>query len=346
MQTAVTVETESGSEEPKRKGRAARWSVAVACLLAAALLYFALRGIHWAKLWEILRHAKARYLAFMLATASASYFLRAVRWRVLLSAERSVSVLSVFWATVAGYLGNSFLPARAGELIRSAMLGRSSGLGTSFVFATALSERLLDAATLVVVGVVTSSTLSVLSPEMRHALQVFGLVGVIGVVGLVIAPRLESWISRTLQRLPLPPRVIEKLSDALSRFLSGMRACQKRSQAIQFALLTVIAWLTDAFGASLVAQAIGLSLTIPQALFVLSALGLSSALPSTPGYLGVYQFVSVSVMPLFGYTQEQALAFILLAQVNGYVLLLLWALPMFLFGRGKNTGGRVEQTRI
>ena len=46
-------------------------------------------------------------------------FLRAMRWRILLRAEADVSVGAAFWATSAGYFGNSFLPARAGELVRT-----------------------------------------------------------------------------------------------------------------------------------------------------------------------------------------------------------------------------------
>ncbi len=66
--------------------------------------------------------------------------------------EARVPVLSVFWANMVGYLGNAYLPARAGELMRSALLGQKMGLGTSFVLATALSERILDAVTLVLIG--------------------------------------------------------------------------------------------------------------------------------------------------------------------------------------------------
>ena len=42
----------------------------------------------------------------------------------------------------------------------------------------------------------------------------------------------------------------------------------------------------------------------------LAALGLASAAPSTPGYVGIYQFVAVSVLAPFGFVREQALVFV------------------------------------
>jgi hypothetical protein len=69
-----------------------------------------------------------------------------------------------------------------------------------------------------------------------------------------------------------------------------------------------------------------MDLTLAQSLLLLIALGLSSAVPSAPGYVGVYQFVAVTVLALFGYSQSQALAYNIVTQVSGMFLILLWGL--------------------
>jgi len=78
-----------------------------------------------------------------------------------------------------GYLGNAFLPARAGELIRSAYLGQKTGAGTSFVFATALVERLLDVIALVLIGSVAVLLQSQTSLLLADAIKVMAAAGVI-----------------------------------------------------------------------------------------------------------------------------------------------------------------------
>jgi uncharacterized membrane protein YbhN (UPF0104 family) len=47
---------------------------------------------------------------------------------------------------------------------------------------------------------------------------------------------------------------------------------------------------------------------------------LGSALPSTPGSLGVYQFVTITVLAPFGFSRSDALAYALIGQGVNYVV--------------------------
>src|SRR5450755_924246 len=96
--------------------------LAVGAIFAGVLLYYSLRGIDWSQVWVTLSHAEMKYILAWLAIVTLSLFLRAIRWRVLLTAEGPVKVSTAFWATAAGYFGNNFLPARAGELVRTLMI--------------------------------------------------------------------------------------------------------------------------------------------------------------------------------------------------------------------------------
>jgi uncharacterized membrane protein YbhN (UPF0104 family) len=55
-------------------------------------------------------------------------------------------------------------------------------------------------------------------------------------------------------------------------------------------------------------------------------LGLGSALPSTPGYVGIYQFVAVEVLTPFGFSRASVIALMVLVQVLQYVSTGLWGL--------------------
>jgi hypothetical protein len=68
------------------------------------------------------------------------------------------------------------------------------------------------------------------------------------------------------------------------------------------------------------------TLSLGQSFILLAALGLSSAIPSTPGYIGVQQFVAVSVLVPFGFSRPAALAYILIAQVFNYLVISFWGL--------------------
>ena len=72
-----------------------------------------------------------------------------------------------------------------------------------------------------------------------------------------------------------------------------MRAFHDWKRLAGFVALTIVIWLSDAAGTMAGAHALGLEIRFPVALLLLTALGLGSALPSTPGYVGIYQFVAV-----------------------------------------------------
>jgi uncharacterized membrane protein YbhN (UPF0104 family) len=74
-----------------------------------------------------------------------------------------------------------------------------------------------------------------------------------------------------------------------------------------------------AAGAALAAQAVGLELTVVQALFVTAAVNLGVAIPSSPGFVGTYQWLGVSALALFGVGRDDALAFAIVLQAVWYV---------------------------
>ena len=62
------------------------------------------------------------------------------------------------------------------------------------------------------------------------------------------------------------------------------------------------------------------------ALLMIVALALSSVAPSTPGYVGIYQFVAVSVLTPIGFVKTEALALVLLFQATIYAAVTPWGL--------------------
>ena len=118
----------------------------------------------------------------------------------------------------------------------------------------------------------------------------------------------------------------------------GMRSLHNTRKLVSFILLTAVIWLLDGLGNMLGVHIISQSLSLGQALILLAALGLSSAISSTPGYIGVYQFVAVSVLVPFGFSRPAALAYILISQGIGYLVVSFWGLIGLWQGNRTNLG--------
>src|SRR5262245_59456896 len=145
----------------------------VAALIAAALLYLSVRGVAWSDVWRVIRGARLTVLVAVAALSSAALFIRSYRWRILLRAAGDVSVGDAFQATAAGYFANNLLPARAGEVVRSVMLGTRAGLDTAFVLATALADRIADAIALLAIAAIVLLTIPAPPGWMANASRRF-----------------------------------------------------------------------------------------------------------------------------------------------------------------------------
>jgi uncharacterized protein (TIRG00374 family) len=293
--------------------------------LAMVLLYFSLRGIEWRTVGSLLGRADLSWVALYCLGSSAALFLRAFRWRILLRAAGEVSVSSAFWATAAGYFGNNFLPARAGEVVRTMMISSRSTLSKTYVLTTALSERMADAIALVAISSLVLLTLPAQAGWLAHAAKPFALVGFGGVLAIAVLPWLEPVIHKLIGALPAPAKIREKVFHLIGHVVHGIRSFHEPKRIAGFLGLTCVIWCIDAAGAVFIAHALGLTLTIALAFLLIAGLGLGSALPSTPGYVGIYQFVAVKILTP-AVSKSDAIAYILLLQAASYAVITSWGL--------------------
>jgi uncharacterized protein (TIRG00374 family) len=316
----------------------------IALVLAAVLLYYSLRGIDWRQVWTTLASTQLGYIGLSVLISPASLTLRAVRWRVLLCAAGPVRVATAFWATCAGYFGNNFLPARAGELVRTMMIDSETGLGRTYVLTTALSERIVDAVALVLISSLVLLTLPERPGWYAAAARPFAIIGICGVACIAILPKLEHFWQRLLDRAPVPDRFRGRLKHVLEQVLYGLRAFHDTRRLLTFLGMTAVIWFLDAVTVIIGAHALDLHLNLAMAYLLLTGLGLGSALPSTPGYVGVYQFVAVTVLTPFGFSRAAVIAYTLILQAMQYVTTAIWG--MFALLRFRKLKGKVRISEV
>jgi uncharacterized protein (TIRG00374 family) len=136
----------------------------------------------------------------------------------------------------------------------------------------------------------------------------------------------ESLWFRLLARMPVPERLRAKVEHVLRQALQGVRSFHDVGRLCRFLALTAIIWLLDGMTTVLCAHSIGLSINLPLAFLLVAGLGLGSALPSTPGYVGIYQFVAISVLTPFGFSRTDSIAYILFYQAVSYLVVMMWGL--------------------
>jgi uncharacterized membrane protein YbhN (UPF0104 family) len=110
----------------------------------------------------------------------------------------------------------------------------------------------------------------------------------------------------------------------LRQVLHGVDSFHDAGRLFRFASLTLVIWFIDAVSTVIAAKAISLSISLPLAFLLIAGLGLGSALPSTPGYVGIFQFVAIGILTPAGFTRTEAIAYILFWQAINYVVVSFW----------------------
>src|SRR4051812_30840130 len=95
-------------------------------LVSIIALYFVLRGVEWDEVRSHLSGVDLPLLGLSMLAMLGAYFFMAWRWRFLLAPLTGgpLPVSDLFGATMSGYFFNSFLPARAGDVVRAHLVGR------------------------------------------------------------------------------------------------------------------------------------------------------------------------------------------------------------------------------
>lgn len=312
-------------------------------VLSAFFLWLALRNVDGAGLGEAFAAISYVPVALCAGALSLGIVLRGVRWRVIAGFPREQQ-RNFFRATNLGVLTNLLFPGRAGEFVRVITLAKLSHSSLPGPLASALIDRLVD--------------VSVLLASASMIYWLFPIGGLLGAwltvvlgIGCLITLLLvhysrssgfgEALISRLasrwLQRWPLRPEVfLAELRGEFRRLLGSWFSAKLVFLAalILCADYGVIAALIQAFDLSLPVEA-------PLVLWVFLAAG--SALPSAPGYVGVYQVAAVWALSLFSVSAPTAIAIATVLQITTLAVALVMAGPgatvvfkRFLLGRSRS----------
>ncbi len=92
------------------------------------LLWWVLRGEDFGEIWTTIRQGNFLLLTAAVAVATFGFFIRALRWKILLTPVRPDTKLrSRFAAVSIGFMANNLLPARVGEFARAYAFSRLDG---------------------------------------------------------------------------------------------------------------------------------------------------------------------------------------------------------------------------
>lgn len=284
--------------------------------IGLVFLWLAVRNADADAVWDTLRAADAGLVALAIGAFAVVYLLQAVRWRRI-AATPAVSVPRFYEMTVSGVAVNNVLPGRIGDFLRARWLGLEARVPYGTAFGTVILDRAFDV--VVLVGLLVVGIAAVASSAWLWQLAAAGAVLLLGIVGVLLFSRV--YIGKRERNRRERGLVRRLVRDTVERLAEPFG----RRHLVVWLGLSVLAWAMWAVAAYLVARSLGIELSLTEAIFVTAVLNLGSAVPSSPGYVGTYEWLGVASLGLLDVDHEPALAFTILVHAAWYV-------PTTLFG--------------
>ena len=280
--------------------------------MAVSLIFLALafRKVEWPEVLQAWSGARPVWMAAGLLLLVLAWWVAALRWKVILHPAPQVRVVDTFSFITIGYLANTILPLRLGDLARATLMGRRRGLGISRSLGSMALERLMDIITLLFFILLLSLLMEIPSLVKAGLATMAGgaLVMLAGLVMLSFHRERLSYVQKALAWV-LPGPMALRVVTLIDRFCGGLEVIRDPARLLVVFALSVAGWAVTGLATYVWLLAFNLPLPWFAGIFVLVVINLGSAIPSSPGYVGVYHYLAVLALSAWNVDRGSALAY-------------------------------------
>jgi len=318
---------ESGIVEPApQRSGTAKWRLWVSMALSLGFLVLALHDVRLSEVAIALRQVDV----LLLSTAVGSYVVtvvaKAARWRLLLAVRKAPSLGRTFSMLAIGQMVNAFVPARLGELIRAYLMGEAEADSKIYVLGTIAVEKVTDLAFLLLALAFLLSQIAL--PEwLAGPARATALVTAVLLPFLALLVWQNEFVLRGIERTRrfISAERGEWLVRQVRLGLASLDVVKRPRLLSGFLAWSLLIWILGASTNYLVFLAMRLSLPVWAALLLLAVLQAGVAVPSSPGRIGIFHYLTIITLSLFAVEKEVALGYAVVLHLVVYV-------PMVLLG--------------
>lgn len=315
----------------------------VGIAISIGLLYWTLRGTNLAELWATIRAARPGPVLLGVLLSTLPFLLRVPRWQLLLRAEDGTAIppLPLWHAIAIGFMANNTLPLRMGEVVRAVAGSRMGKVRFTAALASLAVERLMDVLAVVLllgIGLFSAG----LPPDTRVAgvrlaplVLTFAAVALGGLLAGALVVAFPTAAETVVRRTVPWPRLAERIVALIEGVAQGMSALSSPRRLAGVILWTLVIWLCNAASFYVMFGAFGIDVDFASALVLQGSIMFLIAVPSSPGYFGVFEAPVKAILGLYGVSAGVAVSYAFTYHFTTFVpitLLGLWSVARTGFG--------------
>jgi uncharacterized protein (TIRG00374 family) len=284
--------------------------LAVGLVVSGVFLWLAVRNADLDVVLDELGDARLAPVLAAVVALFAGYALQAARWRRIADTP-SLGWRRFYGMVLGGLACNNVLPVRIGELLRARWLSTDAPMAGGRALGTIALDRACDVVTLALFLAVGLNVVA--SPGWLVRMAVGAAILLVLIAAALVFARQYA------RRRPRDRRARGRVRRIVRDTIETLAEPIGRRHAATWMALSIGTWSLGTVAVVLVARSVGIDLTLFEAVFVSASLALGVAIPSSPGYVGTYQWIGVASLGLLDVPVNQALAFTILMQASWYL---------------------------
>ena len=294
--------------------------IGASLFLMAVLIAYFLWNVDFKQVGDAMRSARPGLIVAAAAIALLNYYLRAIRWQLILRPVGRVRHSGVLVAVAVGYAAITLLPARIGDLIRPIVLAKREKLPISGTLASIFTERLFDLWTVIfyfLVFVLFPPTMGQLDAEATRNLRILSLSGYLFGAGLVVGTlvilglfrfqdQFVDVVTRPIGRLRASWRA--PLANFLNHFLDGLRILQRPRDLLITVAASLVIWYVIYWQVRVALLAFDIDLPLRAGYFLVTLSVIGLAIPTPGGIGGMHKAIQLGLTAFFAVELNTATA--------------------------------------
>ncbi len=297
---------------------------AIGISISILLIWLVFKGTNWNEFIKTIQSINYFILIAAMALLVFSVWVRAIRWRILISKVGNVSTKDLYKVTMVGYMGNNILPLRMGELLRAYVISRKQNIIFSGALTSLIVERILDLISFILI---ISAVFSIF--PITDWTQKIAAIGFLIVISFLIFSLLlfkynskfETWYLEKQKQLITKDK--ETIASHFVGFCRGIESLWHNPKPWQTIFLSLLIWAIYFMFTVLSIYAfnfnLGFSDIMKMGILVLAFVTLAVIVPSAPGYIGTYQAAAIAALQIVNINVDAARAFAITYHLAQYI---------------------------
>jgi len=305
------------------------WKAGLGIAFSALLLWWTLRGVDLREVWTVLRTSNVTLFVVSAVVGTCIFPLRARRWRTILEPVAGTIPFDPLWrSTAIGMMMNNVFPFRAGEFARAFALARDvPRVPMTMALGSLAVDRIFDA--MVVFFMMFAAMLDPrfpsgvtlrgrTVPELASVGVALMIVLLVGCYAMVLqAPRVLAAVRWCAHRLL--PRFEDVAVGFVETAMGGLAVLRDGRRFVAVLWWAAAHWAVHALAFYIGFRAVGIEVPWSAALFLQGVIALGVALPSAPGFFGVFELSAVLGLGVYGVDDKLAVSWALAFHLLSFV---------------------------